>query len=301
MKHINFYGEKLNQYKSALHTHCTVSDGRFTPQQVIEMYARKDFDVLAFTDHRKTNPVSTYDGLGMTLISGAEIHPPQPRGTAAPWHILALGVPEDFPTLYDSPQQAVDAIRGVGGAVFCAHPYWCGFTAAEVTATKGYYGIEVWNSSCQEIDRCDSSACWDEILDFGSKYTALAVDDIHSINEYAIGWTMVAAADSSQDSIVDALKNGKFYATQGPVITALSWDGKTFSLECSPIRHIFPNANGTTGGYLQPQVQRNAEGRIVGFRCDASGLMSHKGVTYMRFKLLDDQGKAAWTNPIFFQ
>ena len=67
---MNFYGTELPVFKSALHIHSTVSDGDFTPDEVIKRYAGAGFDVLAFTDHHTTNPVSTYDGQGMTLISG---------------------------------------------------------------------------------------------------------------------------------------------------------------------------------------------------------------------------------------
>ena len=97
-KKMNFYGRELPVFKCGLHTHSTVSDGSFTPAEVIRKYARAGYDVLAFTDHRKPNPVSTYDGLGMTLISGMEIHPRGPRNLT--WHLLALGIPEDFPGKY---------------------------------------------------------------------------------------------------------------------------------------------------------------------------------------------------------
>ena len=82
MKKISFYGKELPVFKSSLHIHSTVSDGSFSPDEVIKLYAEAGYDVLAFTDHYKTNPVSTYDGRGMTLISGAEIHPVGPRNVS---------------------------------------------------------------------------------------------------------------------------------------------------------------------------------------------------------------------------
>ena len=64
--------------KSNLHTHTTNSDGKFSPEEIIAMYSGAGYDVLAFTDHRTTNKVSSYDGKGMTLISGIEMHPVGP-------------------------------------------------------------------------------------------------------------------------------------------------------------------------------------------------------------------------------
>lgn len=127
---IEFHGKTLETFKAGLHTHSTVSDGQFPPQEVIRRYADHGYRALALTDHRKTHPVGCYDSCGMTLIPGIEIHPQGPRGI--PWHLLSLGVPEEFPAEYASGQEAVDAVNAAGGIVFEAHPYWCGFTAAEL-------------------------------------------------------------------------------------------------------------------------------------------------------------------------
>ena len=102
---MDFYGRRLHSYKANLHTHSTLSDGEFPPQEVIRLYREHGYSVLAFTDHRKTNPVSGYDGGGLTLLSGIELHPNGPRGIR--WHLLALGVPESFPGEFESGQQAV--------------------------------------------------------------------------------------------------------------------------------------------------------------------------------------------------
>ena len=91
---IDFYGRRLNTYKALLHMHCTTSDGKLAPEEVIRHYAEAGYDAVAFTDHHATNPVSTWDGLGMTLLSGMEMHPMGTRGIS--WHIVAVGLPEDY-------------------------------------------------------------------------------------------------------------------------------------------------------------------------------------------------------------
>ena len=102
--------EELTVLKANLHTHTTNSDGTFSPSEVIGFYADAGYDVLACTDHRTTNLVSEYDAEGMTLLSGIELHPAGPRGI--PWHILAIGIPENFSCTHpESGQQAVDAVR----------------------------------------------------------------------------------------------------------------------------------------------------------------------------------------------
>ncbi len=45
----------VNQYKAALHTHTTASDGKSTLRQSIERHVESDFDIIATTDHSTTN------------------------------------------------------------------------------------------------------------------------------------------------------------------------------------------------------------------------------------------------------
>lgn len=190
--------EELTVLKANLHTHTTNSDGTFSPSEVIGFYADAGYDVLAFTDHRTTNHVSEYDAEGMTLLSGIELHPAGPRGI--PWHILAIGIPENFSCTHpESGQQAVDAVRQAGGVAFAAHPYWCGFTAAEVMTLNGIAGIEVYNTSTRYIGKEYNMTIWDETLDAGRNYTALAVDDVHGKPDLFRGWTMICAkADNAR-------------------------------------------------------------------------------------------------------
>ena len=148
---MNFFGKELPVFKANLHTHTKNSDGGYTAEEVIELYSGKGYDILAFTDHRKPNKVSAYDGKGMTLISGIELHPEGPRGIK--WHLLALNVPEDFPGEYKTADDAITAVLVAGGIVFCAHPHWCGLTSQDVLHLPGLSGIEVYNTSCRFIGK----------------------------------------------------------------------------------------------------------------------------------------------------
>ena len=41
--------------KTSLHTHTTRSDGPFTPEETLRLYARMGYDAVALTDHRIYN------------------------------------------------------------------------------------------------------------------------------------------------------------------------------------------------------------------------------------------------------
>ena len=236
MKSIDFYGKTLPVFKSALHIHSTVSDGDFQPEEVIRLYAEAGFDVLAFTDHHKANPVSTYDGQGMTLLSGIELHPTGPRG--ALWHLLALGVPEDFPGRYATGQEAVDAVKAAGGVVYCAHPAGV-FTSGEILALKGLDGLEVSNTNGRFIGFESSESCWNELIAQDFICPAVAVDDTHTRCDLFGNWTVICAPDRRPESLLEALKQGSFYATQGPEFKRLSWENGTFEAEFTEVVEAF--------------------------------------------------------------
>ncbi len=288
---IDFYGRKLQTCKANLHTHSTVSDGRFAPEEVIRLYREKGYDALAFSDHRKTNPVRGYDGGGMTLLSGIELHPEGPRGK--PCHLLALGVPEGFPGAFTSSAEAIRAVREAGGIVFAAHPYWCGFTSAEVMELEGISGIEVYNTSCRYIGKADCRQLWDETLDAGRRYTALAVDDTHREVDLFGNWTMICAAENTPDALLEALRAGDFYATQGPEFYRLSYENGVFEAEFSPAAEIILMTARERGWCIRRPEE---EGEATHFRLD---LNEKPPRGYLRCQLRDRAGNFAWSMPLF--
>lgn len=291
-----FPAETLKVFKANLHTHTTISDGRFTTQQQLDQYAAQNYDVLAITDHGKHNFFQAYDTHQMTMLPGIELHPMGPRGIR--WHLLALnvdrsivpgGIPEDA-------QKIIDIITASGGIVFAAHPYWCGFTSAEVMSLNGISGIEVSNTSCRYIGREFNMQIWDELLDAGKNYTALAVDDSHRKRDLFRNWTMICAKSNSRADIVDALKQGNFYATQGPEFSKISFDGTIFEAEftpCTTALLVSRRSNGWLG--MVPAIDGPGTGEeVTSLKFDLTGLPRD---SYIRCQICDAQGRYAWSQP----
>ena len=282
--------------RANLHTHTTNSDGAFSPEEIIEMYRGAGYDVLAFTDHRKTNPVSTYDGKGMTLISGIELHPVGPHNF--PWHILAVGVPEDFPHTHPATgQEAVNLASAAGAAVFCAHPYWCGFTPEDVMTLDRILGIEVYNTSTRYIGKELNMYCWDSCLDAGKEYTAIAVDDIHSKRDFCGGWTMICAESNSKEDVIKALKQGYFYSSQGPEFSKIAVHDNILEAEFTSCASAVLVGRGCTGRMIAIE---NPEG--PGTSSEVSRIeidLKNCPAKLFRIQLRDAQGKYAWSNPIY--
>ncbi len=111
--------------KGALHVHTTNSDGRLTPQEVIDTYAACGYDFVVFSDHGKVTAPASVDGKGLVVIGGAEIGAGKSE-LGSSYHLLAVGLDDLAEGEIDTTtaQAAVDGLRAKGALVFVAHPYW---------------------------------------------------------------------------------------------------------------------------------------------------------------------------------
>jgi 3',5'-nucleoside bisphosphate phosphatase len=83
-----------------LHCHSTVSDGLFTPTQLVEHAAARGVDILALTDHDDVGGLAearaAAAGKNVTLVNGVEISVDW-RGQTV--HIVGLGINPEYPDL----------------------------------------------------------------------------------------------------------------------------------------------------------------------------------------------------------
>lgn len=302
---MDFFGEKFERpLKASLHMHSTTSDGAFSPQEVIQIYASALFDVINISDHSKTNAVSKLDHNDILVISGMEMHPKIKRGNT--WHLLAINVPEDFPVQdKKSDQEAIDAAVAAGGVVFAAHPYYSGFNAKDIRGLKNISGIEIFNTSTNDIGKGYSNIIWDELIDSPGNpvVNAIAVDDMHNIynNNYVDifgGWVMLMCKERTVEAVLDALKKGKYYSTQGPQFKRLSYKDGIFEAEFTPC--VSARAIGakmfSKGFFPTPE-----EKEITSIRYDLrkmSKMFSSFEWQYVRICITDSQGRSAWSNPV---
>ena len=123
-----------------------------------------------------------------------------------------------------------------GGVPYLAHTYWSGLRTGQWEDCEGLLGIEVWNTGCElELGRGDSSLHWDEALERGRSFFALATDDSHHPGyDSGFAWTWVRAAEKSQAAVLEALRTGSFYGSTGPRIDAVELTDGDVTVRCSP-------------------------------------------------------------------
>jgi len=302
MHKIEYNGRQTFAWKANLHMHSTTSDGKFSPDELIKLYTDAGYDAIAFTDHKKTNPVSSYNGGKLSLISGAEMHPEGPRGIL--WHLLALGVPEDFHADdFTDANAALQAARQAGALTYVAHPYWCGLNHSELAALCEFDGIEVSNSACRYNSKNDSSAYWDALLDDGRKLNAIAVDDTHRKWDLFHNWTQIIADENNAEALLTALKNGHSYATQGPEFTRISYIDGVFEADFDRAESVMI-ASEKHWGHCCCMDSRKYAGEMPDVISDVTSIHFERkrdlaSEVYFRVIIRDFSGRYAWTNPFY--
>jgi hypothetical protein len=293
-------------WKGNLHTHSTRSDGILAPEEVCRRYREMGYDFLALTDHFigaygypivDTIPFRTND---FTTILGAELH----SGAMANgelWHILAVGLPPDFaaprsPDFHVHPGQETGpdlAARAVAAGAFVAiaHPQWSALTLADARAVTAAHAVEIYNHGCAiGCDRPDGAAIADLLSAEGRRLYLIATDDAHFYEpDHFGGWVMVKATENQPDALLRALKAGQFYASQGPDLHDVSFDGSAITVRSSPVSTVIVQGAGT--GTQNRHGEGMTEVTIPLERVARS--------PFLRVTVVDAQGKRAWSNPIY--
>ena len=291
---VNPFETEGKWFKAALHVHTTNSDGDVDVATRLNQYRNKGFDVVAITDHRTTNDLSGFSDKKFLALSSIEFHPETFSG-APTHHFLGYGLPH--PYQYNnslSAQEIIDDIKSKGAKVFYAHPYWTGHTYVEMTEVSGYLGVEVHNQVCENMaDSGSGRVHWDQMLNKGHVLTGLASDDVHKSSEVGKAWTMIKATELDDNSILEALENGCFYASKGPEIKNFQMgEDMKIKIECSSVQKIAFRTSGAGNG----QVTNAEKGENLQ---TAEWDLSKKKPKWVRCEVTDEGGNTAWTNPIF--
>jgi len=276
--------------KGNLHTHTTASDGRVSPAEAIEWFARQGHDFLAITDHNIVTPLP--DGAPLTLIPGSEI---SAHRADVDYHVVALGITKMLQTHDSDPQAIINAVNAAGGVAIIAHPYWHDHTLEDLRQLRDHVGIEIFNTSCWlEIQKGHSLVHWDLLLRRGHHAWGFATDDCHwRIPDYGKGWVMVRAPENTPEAILAALRAGHFYASMGPEIHDVALDGREVTVRCSPARSVY-----VTGGYNYcPNAVHAWDGKPL----TEVTVQLHPRQTYFRVEVVDFEGRSAWTQPVWVE
>ena len=294
-----------NLYKANLHCHSTISDGKFTPEELKKMYMERGYHAIAYTDHQVCVPHQELTDENFVALTGLEIA----FGIGAPTSVHICGIarnPEAELEILNEPMDDTDKINAgierLNNADFITtlnHPRWSGMSPAVISSIGNVANIEVVNGFELIQDGYGySDACFELELRGGRKVRPIATDDSHTMSapgkagyEYFRGFTMLKAPELTYDSLINALDSGNFYASTGPEINNMWLENGILHIECSPVQ----------GVYVHGKLYSHRAAVIKDTDCietiDIPIGDTFAKSDYFFVQIVDTSGRRAWSRP----
>ncbi|MBQ9778146.1 MAG: hypothetical protein IJW22_04385 [Clostridia bacterium] len=255
-------------YKANMHTHTTISDGVFSPEEIKKRYTEMGYSIVAFTDHEvlvSQNHLTDKEFLAINAVETItsdkwpggycynktyhlNYYAKSPDITYCPvlsakniWqeHTKAYATPEMIENPYknhysiDGVNDAIKRASEAGFLVCLNHPVWSGQDYTDYVGLKGLWGVEVYNTGCYRGGQHDTAQPLVDLLRTNQRVLPIAADDTHLEKDTFGGWLMVKADKLEYETVIGALERGDFYASTGPEIKALCVEEGVLSIETS--------------------------------------------------------------------
>ncbi len=200
--------------RGGFHCHTVNSDGGLTPEETLARYRKVGYGCVGITDHRKVTAIGQLSTDSFVAIDSIEVGA-QPD---------AIGVGAKSPVDQQlSFCEKVCALAEQGAFTIAAHPTYSAAAPEVYLACPGLMAIEIFNAYCEEAYANGyATELWDMVLGAGKRVWGVASDDAHLndkkryFSDVGHGWVEIWAKELSTAGIIDALKEGSFYSTQGP-------------------------------------------------------------------------------------
>ena len=131
----------------------------------------------------------------------------------------------------------------------------------------------------------DDITVWDSVLSTGRLMYGVASDDSHRESHQGKGWIMVYASSNNQDTIVEAIRRGDFYASTGIIIDTVSYSSTKIYVKSSNGETI--KFFGKNGSLITTISGNEATYQIKGDEL------------YVRAEVTNSASKRGWIQPYF--
>lgn len=314
MKDYRFWPENGSFYKANLHCHTVISDGKYTKEEIKELYQKEGYSIVAFTDHRTYGWHEELCDEKFLAIAGLEVDinetgKPDFNHTRT-YHLNLFDRKPDtakkvpLPTMdyheKEKINEYLEKIRDMGFLVCYNHPYWSLQNYEDYKDLRGIFAMEIYNHGCEHDGLYGyQPQSYEEMLRTGMRIFCLATDDNHNsfpldhpLSDSFGGFIMVKAPDLAYDSVMEALRAGNFYFSMGPEIYDAYIKDGILTVKTSPVKKIFVNQDGRD---CYKALARQGE-TITEASFTLSGTEK-----YVRIVIQDEARNCAGTNPCFFE
>jgi predicted metal-dependent phosphoesterase TrpH len=282
IKH-NPYAQRYSLWlRGNLHAHTNLSDGELSPDDTLDAFARRGYDFVALTDH---DIVASPNGLHpqILFLSGVE--------HSAQQHILRVNVTSTLPRDL-SYQSVIDLTLQEDGLVILNHPNWGEnydhWHNAQLLHLERYHGIEIYNNVIEYLEGSPYALDrWDLLLSEGKRVWGYANEDTHRVFQMGSAWNAVNVHERSREAVLDALKEGRFYASTGVVLEEISVEDGYYRVRATNAREMRLIS-------MHGEVVERSPGHIATFSL-------HKARGYARVEAFGEGQSRAWTQPVFLE
>ena len=305
-------------FKGNLHTHTNMSDGDSSPETVVDWYSNNKYDFLVLSDHNHLTILDS-DQTKLLLIPGEEITLNLPYTI----HINAIGIKKVIePTIRSTKaktlQANIDNIISAGGLAEINHPnFRWALNEKDLIQVRGAHFLEVFNGNYNTHNyggggKKSVEEMWDEMLSKKIKIWGVAVDDSHHFKEEFAphrhnpgrGWVEVFAENLSEKDILDSMRNGNFYFSNGVKFKNIKFNKEKIEIKISGdyFNKGLSNSLVTDSKYTTQLISNNGEivEEVYGKSVKFNLIKEAKKYTYFRTKTISSTGSVGWTQPIFF-
>jgi hypothetical protein len=255
-------------------------------------------------------------------------------------HSTALNIDKFIPFQYKNRynhqheiiQSHVHETQKAGGHVILNHPnFKNALGAKDILPVKDLYLFELYNGHPSVNNfggqgQVSTEDLWDSLLTAGKIVYGVSSDDAHHFKKHGAkisnpgrGWVMVQAPELTPDAITEAMIQGHFYASNGPVLSSVEHNPVSYSVvvDEEATKQQLLNSPYIVGHKIKKE--RVVPGYQIEFIGLAGGqLKLEKNITSSNFKVVDQvyvrckvtytrvledgSGEAfyAWTQPHFY-
>ena len=313
-------------YSADMHHHSNILDGVTPPEYVVRSQLAAGLDFTSLSDHDSFDNNQAASDLstarGVPFISSDEISP-----IWAHFNVLAVSLTK--PVTIDpsgTAKEIIDAAHEAGMLITLNHPYiaYGYFTAADNDAIPGGYYPNFDFIELQSTNVTDAGTSPDErtlaramslwtssLKGENRRYYVVSGTDTHDVWSWISGTTRTyakipAPQKKNQTNYIKALKAGRSYVTQGPLVEPLDGKmfGKTVKVRKSRPRMPIRLRLKAVDGLKSVTMLRN--GKVAGTRKLDGSISSvvkfrpkNTAKAWYAFIVEDLDGSRAITNPIW--
>lgn len=318
-------------YKANLHTHTTVSDGKFTPEEIKKVYSEQGYSIVAFTDHEVMVPHTELTDDNFLAITGVEVgvtengnydflfkkcyhlnlYSKNPYRTAFSTfnekdvvleHSRSYVTEEQKKYCYertysiDCVNEMIKMANDEECFVSLNHPVWSLQNYVDYISLNGLWAVEWYNNGVSRWGLYETFQPIDDLLRIGKHVYPIATDDTHIPEDRFGGFVMVKSPVLKYEEVYEALKKGDFYSSENPLIEELSIENGIIHIKTSEVKRIIISAYDRCGFPVNAKEGKYLTDEYI----DLNWFLRHAKEnqddnSYIRITIIDEFGRRAYT------